>query len=252
MNNFKQHVLNLKESSNIIGRIFFKFILWIYLFGKFFINPKYRSEKISRFIYSKNIHQKSTFTKLNRYPVIFNITKNYIKNENTTSILSFGCATGEEVKTLRNLFPNTTIYGTDINKYCLKKAKKNFNHPRNFFLHSLSREFEKINNQDAIFCLAVFQNAENRNNQFIKKSRYPFSKFQEQLSLLDKKLKKGGLLIIDQADFDFMETTVSKHYKPLEVEENRIVRNRPTFNSKDIKVSSQTNFYRIFRKTDFQ
>ncbi len=250
MHKIKQQILNLNESTNIFAQICFKIILTFYLFGKFCVNPQYRSEKISRFIYPKNIHQKSTFTKFKRYPVIFKICKDYIKNDKTINILSFGCSTGEEVNTLRKLFPHSIIYGTDINKYCLRKAKKNFNHPKNIFLHSLSKEFKKRTNLDIIFCLAVFQNSENRSNYEIKKSSYPFSKFQEQLKLLDKKLKKEGLLIIDHADFDFMETSVSKHYKPLEVKKNRIIRNRPAFNCENIKVSSQTNFYRIFKKID--
>jgi hypothetical protein len=252
MNKIKQQILHLNDSPNIFARICFKIILKIYLFGKFCMNPQYRSEKISRFIYPEDIHQKSTFTKLKRYPVIFKICKDYIniKDDKTINILSFGCSTGEEVNSLRELFPHSIIYGVDINKYCLRKAKKNFKHPKNIFLHSLSKEFKNLTNLDIIFCLAVFQNSENRNNYEIKKSSYPFSKFQKQLKLLDKKLKKEGLLIIDHADFDFMETTVSKHYKPLEAKENRIIRNRPAFNRENIKVSSQTNFYRIFKKTD--
>lgn len=182
MNKIKQQILNLNESTNIFAQICFKIILTIYLFGKFCVNPQYRSEKISRFIYPKYIHQKSTFTKLNRYPTIFKICKDYIKNDKTRNILSFGCSTGEEVYTLRKQFPHSIIYGTDINKYCLKKAKKNFNHPNNIFLHSLSKEFKKLTNLDIIFCLAVFQNSENRSNHEIKKVVILFLNFRNNLN----------------------------------------------------------------------
>ncbi|MDY6800010.1 MAG: methyltransferase domain-containing protein [Bacteroidota bacterium] len=173
-----------------------------------------------------------------------------ISNCETTRILSFGCSTGEEVNSLREIFSKPIIYGTDINKYCIQKARKKFNHSKNIFIHSLSITFDKLTDLDVIFCMAVFQHPVNRHDLSLKESKYPFAKFNEEISRLDQKLKKGGLFIIDHADFNFMETSVSKHYKPLEVKENRIIRNRPAFNRENIKVSSQTNFYRIFKKID--
>jgi hypothetical protein len=96
--------------------------------------------------------------------------------------------------------------------------------------------------------MAVFQHSANRHDLLIKESKYPFSRYNEEISRLDQKLKKGGLLIIDHTDFDFMESSVSKHYKPLAVDKNFRLRTRPAFDAQNRKVSSQAGFYRIFKK----
>ena len=102
---------------------------------------------------------------------------------------------------------------------------------------------------DAIFCLAVFQNAENRHTLSEQNiSYYEFSKFEDQLTTLDAKLKIGGLLFIDHCDFNFLDTHVSQKYQILDVSNNQIKRSRPLFNNKNIKVTNENNNYRVFRK----
>src|SRR5690348_1435173 len=54
-------------------------------------------------------------TQPDRYPVIFKFVQARLGAETPAAILSFGCATGEEVFSLRRYFPRATIKGIDIN-----------------------------------------------------------------------------------------------------------------------------------------
>lgn len=225
---------------------FFK-ILWnSYNAYRFMLTPAYRSRIWYSLKYRKQYHQFSNFTKLNRYPVLFSIAQGYFTNYSKLKILSFGCATGEEVESLSIYLPQAQIVGADINPWCLKEATKRC--PKHRFVHSQSPQFEALEGFDAIFCLAVFQHSANRHDINQKKSEYLFTQFEEQLSVLDKKLNPNGLLFIDHCDFNFLETSLSKQYRIADVQPNRISRNRPLFNKHNQKVSITQQNFRIFRK----
>lgn len=59
--------------------------------------------------------------------------------------------------------------------------------------------------------------------------------------MLDKKLKPGGLLVINHADFRFSDTHVSQNYKPLApFKQNNLTRNRPVFDRNNRKLLRKT------------
>ena len=93
----------LKDSKNHLGKVLFKILYLIWSIIKFIINPRYRSEQISRIRYTKQIIQVSTFTKENRYPILFKQIAEELKDIENPKILSFGCSTGEEVFSLKQL-----------------------------------------------------------------------------------------------------------------------------------------------------
>ena len=138
----------------------------------------------------------------------------------------------------------------DINRWCLKQCRKKNKNPNYSFYHRLSKEFEVASGFDAIFCMAVFQRTENRTNSDNSIAvGFRFDQFEQEVNLLDGKLKSGGLLIIDQSDFSFTDTVCSEKYTPLvSFECNRIVRNRPLFDRNNRKVAESQNSYRVFVK----
>ncbi|HSH67985.1 MAG TPA: methyltransferase domain-containing protein, partial [Bacteroidia bacterium] len=194
-------------------------------------------------------HQFSTYTKKNRYPELFNECKKFFRNRTDLKILSFGCSTGEEVESLGLFLTDASITGVDINKYCIQQCNKKYKHPLWNFIHVSSAEFLNSANYDAVFCLAVFQHPENRYKKNNSSKKYPFSKFEDQLEGLDKKLKPGGLLFIDHSDFSFLQTRVSKKYTVLKTAPNRILRNRPSFDSTNTRIADFSFNYRIFQKS---
>jgi hypothetical protein len=225
----------------------FFWVLWhIYNGYRFVSDASYRSRVLNTWKYKAQYHQFSNFTQYNRYPDLFEMAVVYFEHHKKPKILSFGCSTGEEVQTLAQYLPQAHIIGADINDWCLKEAKRKY--PAHLFLHSLSKDFEQERDFDAIFCLAVFQNPENRHDPSRTTSSYTFSQFENQLIELDKKLKPNGLLFIDHADFSFLETALMPRYQIANFLNNQVVRQRPIFNSKNLKIAPINTNFRVFRK----
>ncbi|MBE0650717.1 MAG: methyltransferase domain-containing protein [Bacteroidales bacterium] len=246
----KTRIKKLGQSRYVAGRSIFYALKQTWLFAKFFFDSSYRSLVLGKMRFGKHYHQRPTFTTMNRYPLLFKECANYLSEVPNPEILSFGCSTGEEVFSIGQLIPQAHILGVDINPWCIRQAKKKTSNPNYSFMHRLAKEFVSSDGFDAIFCLAVFQRTENRTNENnAVADGFLFNQFESEIKILDEKLKPGGLMIIDNADFRFTDTTVSGKYTPLKsFEQNQIIRNRPVFDRNNQKISEKNNAYRIFVK----
>jgi|688.fasta_scaffold233715_3 hypothetical protein len=245
----KERIKQLQYSNNVFSKFLFLLCKAIYIIVSTLFNSKNRAVFLSGIIYFKNYAQRATYTLENRYPLIFSEVSKYLENLETPHILSYGCSTGEEVKSLGEYMPQAIVYGAEINNWCLKQCKKNNQSNLHFFYHINSKAFKNLNNLDAIFCMAVFQHTINRTDKLkTTTSKFTFQQFEQQLILLDSKLKVDGLLIIDHCDFDFTETIVAAKYKPLLFEGNSLKRVRPLFNQFNKKISLETELNRVFVK----
>jgi SAM-dependent methyltransferase len=216
---------------------------------RFVLNPRVRSENITRALHPRDHLQGATFSEPNRYPELFTACQLQLAANPAPIILSFGCATGEEAFTLAEYLPAATIVGVDINRWCLAQARKANRNPRVRFLHALSPEFAGLANLDAIFALAVFQRSENRNHTAPTAHRsFPFAKFQQQIAQLDAHLKPGGLFFIDHADFRFEDTGSAAHYTPLSFPGNLATHDRPLFGTNNQLIATHYTLPRAFRK----
>lgn len=251
INNLKEYIKSLKASKYLPLRSIYYFSRLLVSCFRFFSDSYYRSVLLTAYFFKTQYHQRSVSTIADRYPLLFAICANYLCYIDHPKILSFGCATGEEVATIGKYLPNATIMGVDINKWCIQQCKRKFENERFSFCHSLSHTFTTSGNFDAIFCMAVFQRTENRydrNNFSI--STFTFSHFEEEIARLDKKLKINGLMIIDHADFSFADTSVYSRYLPLNVENNKYSRHRPLFDKANIRIADVQTVYRVFTKRD--
>lgn len=140
------------------------------------------------------------------------------------------------------------MVGVDINEWCINQCNYKYNNPNFSFLHSLSDEFVGQNDFDAIFCLAVLQDTERNKALTVTERNYTFNSFEETVTDLDKKLTIGGLFIIDNTDYNFLNTIIGKKYTPLDTENNQSIRKRPLFDKNDRKTSDEQNLYRVFIK----
>ena len=98
-------------------------------------------------------NQISNSTRYDRYPEIFSKLKELTPAP--SKILSFGCSSGEEVKTLRNLyFPDAEITGVDFCEDIVQANKlENKDAKVKYFT---SKQFKKVNEEfDVIFCMSV-------------------------------------------------------------------------------------------------
>jgi len=96
----KEKIKGLKNSRFISGRFIYYSLRRCWFVMTFFSNKRYRSELITKYFQGEQIHQPSTFTLTNRYPLIFNHCADYLSARNNPHILSFGCSSGEEVNIL--------------------------------------------------------------------------------------------------------------------------------------------------------
>ena len=71
---------------------------------RFCFDPAYRALLKLRFLPPADLHQTAALTRMDRYPEIFSICRDYFAAARDLRILSYGCATGEEVMTLRRYF----------------------------------------------------------------------------------------------------------------------------------------------------
>lgn len=219
------------------------------LLKRLLADPAFRWSVIGANKHSGSYFQKETYTTVNRYPFVFRAVTDYLAAHKAPKILSYGCATGQEAYTLSQYMPGANILGIDVNQWCIKKARKTYATSQITFCLPSDNIYLQTHDFDAIFCMAVFQHTVNRKNNLKITSNISFQSFENELIELDKKLKTGGLLVIDHADFLFQDTILAARYKPLDFPQNLITRNRPAFNRHNERIADHQHIYRAFIKT---
>jgi pyruvyl transferase EpsO len=168
-------------------------------------------EIANKYLHDTKIHQYSTFTFTNRYSSFFdkiNIQLNPISKK----ILSFGCSSGEECITLKNIFKNCDIYGTDIRNDLEEICKsKNIS-----FITSNNLPNYKF---DMIFCMSILCCHPILNNKKNSSMIYPFKKFDELLIFIDSLLNVNGLLIIYNSNYMFNDSSIFYKYNVITIDE---------------------------------
>lgn len=171
----------------------------------------FRSVMLLRWKNPENLFQPFAETSDDRYPEIFRLARDTIGDGGDRRILSFGCATGEELFTLRRYFPLATLKGLDINWRSIAVAKTRLRRlglPGMEFEHTNSAAREPDAHYDAIFAMAVFRHGalgargrEGRCDHLIR-----FSDFEETVADLARALRPRGLLFITHSNFRFGDT----------------------------------------------
>lgn len=112
----------LKQKRREAGtlQLFYKVLWSFYAVYRFIAIPSYRFRILHSVWFRKHYHQFSNFTKIDRYPSLFQIAKQEFDAFEHPKILSFGCLTGEEVATLSKYIPHASIVGVNINTWCLR------------------------------------------------------------------------------------------------------------------------------------
>ena len=213
------------------------------------VAPRRRAEFVTRLKYREAHYQGATYTRLDRFPRLFAQAAMLLKPIDNPKVVSFGCSTGEEVFSLAKYIPHAQITGVDINKWCLARAKEQNTNRKLSFIHRNSAAYNALLNIDAVFCLAVFQRTENRVNEINEITEgLTFEKFENELFILDKKLKIGGFLFIDHSDFSFEDTIIACRYVAHEFDQSKRYRERPLFGKDNTLIAKNHVMQRVFRK----
>jgi hypothetical protein len=167
--------------------------------------------------------QKITSTDFNRYPGIFRTMQAVMRarhgiglNGSRLRILSFGCSEGHEMQSARCYFPHAFIYGCDVNKQVLRRARKALANDR--FAHVfLSEEGGIVENgpYDIIFAMSVFcQYPESKKVDNIN-ALFPFARFQELAGVLCRNLNPGGIFCLMNSSYLFRDLDAGPGFAPL-------------------------------------
>lgn len=178
----------------------------------------YRSTALLQLFRPGDLHQTTCLTRLDRYPRIFSVCREYLRGRPDLRILSYGCATGQEVLTLRRYFPEAFIAGVEINRHSLAVAKRRKADDRMVFLEPDGERIRAMGPFDAVFCMAVLQrqstHVEREGTMSLKKI-YPYEKFDDKVTELDSWLKTNGLMIVHYSQYLFTESSVALRYRQL-------------------------------------
>lgn len=184
----KQTVKEHRDSRNLIIRlgVSILYVLWnaARTVMRVCVDTDFRSILLLQLLNSKNVHQTTSITFMDRYPAIFSACREYFDGKQDLKILSYGCSTGEEVLTLRQYFPTVHIIGAEINKRSLALCRKRPVDEKTTFIYSTLKEIEKHGPYDAIFCMAVLQRKPYRiatKGIISLKKIYPFEMFERQI-----------------------------------------------------------------------
>ncbi|MES2442068.1 MAG: class I SAM-dependent methyltransferase [Pseudomonadota bacterium] len=161
--------------------------------------------------------QSSSETSRNRYPRIFAFVQAQLGADSARRILSFGCAGGDEVFTLRRYFPRAAIRGIDINPgniaACRRLAPPD--DPGLSFEAASSTAGEPANRYDAIFCMAVLRHGSLTLDTPRCTPLLDFADFASTVADFHRCLKPGGLLAIRYSNFRLCDAPAAAGFEPV-------------------------------------
>jgi SAM-dependent methyltransferase len=174
------------------------------------VDRTFRHQLLARLGLVRGAFQIDRTTMEDRYPEIFGQVRSALGADIEGRILSFGCATGEEVFTLRRYFPRAQIKGIDINPGNIAACRRRLaaeGDPGLSFGIGASMESEPGNAYDAIFCMAVLRHGDlarpgtRRCDHLVR-----FDDFARIVADFERCLKPGGLLAIRFSNFLVADT----------------------------------------------
>jgi SAM-dependent methyltransferase len=183
-------------------------------------NQEFRNTTLMMLRPPDGLFQPYGSTSNDRYPYVFQQVRERIGDGANQRILSFGCATGEEVFSLRRVFPLANIIGLDINPHNISICRSRLRRIKDSklsFAVAGSTAGEASASYDAIFAMAVYRHGKLNVTQPPPKCDHliRFADFEQSVTDLARCLKPGGLLVIQHAMFRFADTRVATEFEPI-------------------------------------
>lgn len=162
-----------------------------------------------------------SFTREDRYPRLFAFLGERLAAQADARVLSFGCATGEEVFSLRRHLPSAFIKGMDVNPLDIAIAERRRTDAgaageRMAFVCAADATGESAASYEAVLCLAVFQHSALKDEAHESCAAFiRFEDFDRVLAGLAHSVKPGGYLALRWANFRFEDATCAKDFEPV-------------------------------------
>lgn len=153
--------------------------------------------------------QPFSYTRPDRYPWLFRFVRDRLGDGPDRRLLSFGCSAGQEVASLRRLFPEAGLKGIDIDPRNIADARALGLAGVDFAVCD-STMGEAAGTFDAIFCLAVLCNGTLTTTGARRCDPVlHFATFEAMVADFARCLKPGGLLCLVTTNFRFRDTRVA-------------------------------------------
>lgn len=151
-------------------------------------------------------------TFLGRYWHPFTVLRRYLAQSGDLNILSFGCSTGEELLTLRALFPTAKLTGCDVDPEALLAARALLGDEADV-VPSNEAELTPRGPYDVIVCNSVLM----RSTRPVggRKLGLQPQLWIDTVALLDGLLKPGGIFQIINSNFPFRYHPLARGYHVL-------------------------------------
>jgi len=182
----------------------------------FLRDPIFRHDHWLAWRQPENLFQFRSITAPDRYPYLFGYLRDAIATPQP-HLLSFGCATGEEVFSLRRYFPSAAIKGLDINPANIAACRARLQatpDPTIAFEQNSSADAEPPSSYAAVLALAVFQHPALKHDRSVAicASRLRFADYERIVTGLAACVQPGGYLVIRHSMFRFADTVCSKDF----------------------------------------
>jgi SAM-dependent methyltransferase len=188
-------------------------------FGYHFATDRtFRTDHLQLLRGTRRLYQYRSITSANRYPRIFALLGERLRGVPSPRILSFGCATGEEVFTLREYLPQAHVKGVDINPAniarCLERRRDSGGDPLAEFEVAGTAAGETPGSYDAVLAMAVFQRPQLKTDPSIASCEkfIRFADFELAVAELASCVKPGGYLAIAHSAFRFADTAAAADF----------------------------------------
>lgn len=217
---------------------------------RFARDARVRSEVLTRLFAPRRIHQDSSLSWPDRYPQLFGAARTLLADHSAPSILSFGCAAGEEVVTLRRYFPGALLAGAEINRGLLRACRKLAPDPRRRFIHSTHEAIAAHGPYDAIFAMAVLTRRPHAVELHDMRSIadfYPYDHFAQELRFLAAQLAPGGLLIVEHSLYRAEDALAGQGMEAV-IGPGTALAKGPRFDPDGNRIEPQPIVSRIFRR----
>lgn len=214
------------------------------------VDPRARSEALTRLRFGSRVHQDLSVSFPDRYPRLFLAAQALIADRPEPRILSYGCATGEEVISLRSYFPDAMLVGAEINPALLRICRKLPHDPQRVFIESQRDTIAAHGAYDAIFAMAVFTRRPNEVDERGMRDisgHYPFALFAADLRFLADQVAPGGLLIVEHAQYLAEDALRGLPFSAVPGLGNWLAKG-PRFDPDGIRIEPQPHIFRIFRR----
>ena len=182
-----------------------------------------RHTAVSLILRPRNLFQPFTTTSAGRYPEEFAAMRAALAEvePDRLRILSFGCASGEEVVDLLAEFPRAQVTGIDLNPLALRAARRNVRaaggQDRVTLVRAGDVRAQPSESYDAVLAFAVLRHGELNHAPATCAPKLRFADFEDTVTDLCRTVRPGGLFAIRHSNFRFTDCAVAVDFEPVRV-----------------------------------